>query len=141
MRAPADDFDPREFDDDEPRVQLGAFEPLPAARAPLALPPRLAVGNCRDCPSVGVALHPRTGGRDRIVCGDCAGKSNRRTVETTRDVIRALKAAAVGGDSAAQHDLLAQLGDLVGPHQAGETMRGIRDRIAQPATATKARRS
>ena len=50
------------------------------------------------------------------------------------------KAAAVGGDSAAQHDLLAQLGDLVGPHQAGETMRGIRDRIAQPAVAAKGRR-
>lgn len=125
--------------DEGPRVEAG-YRPAPPIVV-LVAPSRGVVGDCRDCGKQydadgkhrPVALFARSGGRERIVCNACSGKSHRATVERTRDVIRALTAAAACGNSGEEHDLLKQLEDLCGPHQAGETMRGIRDKIDQPA--------
>lgn len=132
IRAAFDDAEPGADSDEDPRAEVGYREPPPVAPKPVAAFV-LCRGACADCRAEDVALHPRCGARVRNVCGECSGKDNRRHVEDVRSTVRALKEAATMGDSGDEHRLMKQLAALVGDHQAGETIKAIRDRISEGA--------
>lgn len=96
-----------------------------------------ARGTCRDCQAGfddgGAALFPVPGQIARTICGVCQGKRNRSTVESTRAVIRDLKAAVAVGNNADEFDATGRLIELLGPAQAHETARAIRAAHEEPS--------
>jgi hypothetical protein len=48
---------------------------------------------CRGCDERTHALHSLPGERERIVCGPCAGKANRRITDRMAEAVRALRVA------------------------------------------------
>lgn len=141
--------EPGSFDEDEdgPRAELGyqrteVYRPPPPEvyRQPV-VPVATVRGVCRDCQDGfeggGVALFASPSSIERTLCATCSGRRNRSIVEQVREVIRDLKAAAAVGNAGAERAHAKALALLVGEHQAGETVKAIRDRLSEPAAGRK----
>lgn len=138
--------EPGSFDEDEdgPRAELGYQQtrpPPPEVYRKPVVPVATTRGVCRDCQDGfeggGVALFASPSSIERTLCATCSGKRNRSIVEQVREVIRDLKAAAAVGNAGAERDHAKALALLVGEHQAGETVKAIRDRLSEPAAGRK----
>jgi hypothetical protein len=140
----------RDFDDEddslaanpeEPRADLG-YQPAPVRPVRTEKPREPDLERCsegKDCPGHKVMpplfQRPRAATPERKTCMTCVGRLNREHVERIRDAIRDLKAAAATGQSGAEYDAMERLRKLVGDHQAAETIKAIRDTLAQKPAA------
>ena len=99
-------------------------------------PPTSQLPFCRDCDEPTSTLHNRPGESERIICGACQGKANRKIVDRMRACVVALKS----GDIEKERQGYLELISLCGRDDTDATVKAIADARSASNSSHKERR-